>query len=139
MMNEFVFSDLVEGHKETLSIDLRETEVGRFIALSGDGSTVHVDDEYAKSRGFEKHIVHGALLIAYMSQLIGMKLPGKHGVLRSIAAEFRKPCYAPTKLLLEGRVVRLVSSIRLAKLGIDVFDASGEKVVTASAESVLKM
>lgn len=138
MMNEFVFVDLKEGHSESLTVELTQAQVEDFIALSGDASTVHVDDDYARSRGFQKRLVHGALVVAYMSHLIGMKLPGKHGVLRALTSEFRKPCYAPGRLILVGRVTRLVPTLRLAKLAIEVTDSSGELIVSATAEIVLK-
>ena len=138
-MNEYVFSDLAIGHAESLTVDIDQGAVDAFMALSGDRSTVHVDDDYARSRGFEQRLVHGVLVGSYISQLIGMALPGKHGVLRSLACDFRKPCYAPNQLVLTGRVDRLVPAFRLVGLAIEVRDRSGAVIVTAKAETVMKL
>lgn len=138
-MNEYVFNDLSIGLTGSLVVYLEQTHVDAFIALSGDASTVHMDDEYAKARGFQQRLVHGVLISAYMSQLIGMQLPGKHGILRTMACEFRKPCYVPERLTLTGQIKRLVPSLRIADLTIEVRGRSGDLFVSAKAETVLKM
>jgi acyl dehydratase len=138
-MNEYVFGDLTVGMRETLTVDLGTQDVDAFVALSGDASTVHLDDEYARSRGFRQALVHGALIAAYMSQLIGLKLPGKHGVLRTLSCAFRKPCYAPERLTFSGLVAQRVPSLRMVRLSIEVRDSRGDLLVTADAESVLKL
>lgn len=138
-MNEYEFSDLSVGFSESLAVYIGQDEVDAFIVLSGDASAVHLDDDYARSRGFRQRLVHGALLSSYMSQLIGMKLPGKHGVLRTLSCAFRQPCYVPARLTFTGVVKRMVPSLRLVALSIEVRDAAGELLVTADAESVLKM
>ena len=138
-MNEQAFADLVVGHQETLVVDLGQPDVDAFIALSGDASTVHVDDEYAQSRGFKQRLVHGLLVASYISNLIGMKLPGKHGILRTINCEYRKPCYTPNRLTLTGRVESLKASLRIAGLLIEVRDQSNDLLVVARAQVVLKL
>lgn len=137
-MNEYVLADLAVGHSERIEVEIDQCHVDTFMDLSGDRSTVHVDDDYARERGFEQRLVHGVLVASYISQLIGMALPGKHGVLRSLSCDFREPCYAPNRLILTGRVDRLVPSIRVAKLSIDVHDRSGLLIVAARAETVMK-
>lgn len=138
-MNQSVFADLVIGHLESLVVDISQKDVDAFIALCGDASTVHVDDEYARSRGFKQRLVHGLLVASFISNLIGMKLPGMHGVLRTISCEYRKPCYAPTRLTLTGRVDSLVPSLRIAGLVVEVRDQSNDVIVVARAQVVLKL
>lgn len=138
-MNEYVFADLAVGQKETLVVDLAQRDVDSFILLSGDASTIHVDDEYAQSRGLRQKLVHGLLVASYISKLIGMKLPGKHGILRMISCEYRKPCYAPNHLTLVGVVDSLITSLRIAGLVIEVRDRSNDLLVLARAQVVLKL
>src|SRR5687768_2298514 len=137
-MNEYAFADLTIGQAETLTIALEQRHVDDFIALSGDASIVHLSDEYARSRGFEQRLVHGVLVASFVSQFLGMRLPGKHGVLRSLQSDFRQPCYAPSTLTIRGTVARLVPSLRLVGLAIEVADAAGNVRMVAKAESVLK-
>lgn len=138
-MNEYEFDNLALGLQESLVVDIRQEDVEAFMELSGDVSTVHVDDAYARSRRFDQRLVHGVLVASYVSQLIGIRLPGKHGVLRSLNCEFRRPCYAPGRLTIVGTVDRLVQSMRLVGMTIEVRDKAGDLLVLAKAESVLKM
>jgi 3-hydroxybutyryl-CoA dehydratase len=138
-VNEFVFAELSIGHTENISIVLSQSDVDAFMELSDDRSAIHVDDEYARSRGFEQRLVHGVLISAYISQLIGMLLPGKHGVLRGLSCEYRKPCYSPNLLFVKGSIVRLVPAFRLVGLSIEVRDKTGAVIATAKAETVMKI
>ena len=137
-MNEHDFRDLHIGMMESIFVDLEQVQVDEFMALSGDVSTVHVDDEYARSRKFDQRLVHGVLVASYISQLIGMRMPGKHGVLRSLNCEFRKPCYVPTRLTFTSKVERLVPSIRLVAISVEGKNEIGDVLVLAKAESVMK-
>jgi 3-hydroxybutyryl-CoA dehydratase len=137
-MKDYTFSDMKVGMIETLVIDLDQKHVDTFMSLSGDMSTVHIDNEYARSRGFRQRLVHGILIASFISQLIGLQLPGKHGVLRTMKCDFQKPCYVPNRLTITGHIEKLVPSLKLVRMRIEVHDATGERIVTANAESVMK-
>ena len=139
MMKEYAFADIHAGLSEILTIDVSKGQVDAFMALSGDSSPVHTDDEYARSRGYEQRLVHGVLIASYISQLIGMQLPGKHGVLRTLACNFHRPCYVPARLTLTGTIKKTVPSVRLVQMDIEVRDGAGTVLVTAKAESVMKL
>ena len=98
-----------------------------------------MQDEYALSRGFKARIGHGLMVGAFISAFIGMKLPGKHGLLQSISCEFRRPCYAPNVLTIAGTVVRRSEAMKLVALDIVVTDQSGAEIVRAQTNSVLKL
>jgi 3-hydroxybutyryl-CoA dehydratase len=137
-MKTYVFSDLALGTQAAIAVNISQSDVDSFMALSGDFSTVHIDDAYAESRGFRRRIVHGVLVGAYISRLIGMELPGKHGVLRSLVCQFRKPVYASTDLNFVGKVTRVVPALRLAQVTVEVSEAERGVLVSAQAETVLK-
>ena len=81
---------------------------------------------------------HGLLVGAYISSLIGMKLPGRHGLLQSINCQFRAPCYAPNILTIVGTVTKRSEAIRVVGIGITVSDQEGTEILRADANSVLK-
>lgn len=56
-------------------------DVQKFSELSGDRAPLHTDHEFATMHGFAGTVVHGALLGAYVSQLVGMFLPGPFSVM----------------------------------------------------------
>ena len=137
-MNEYCFADLPIGKRETLVVTVGDADVLAFAQLSGDQSAIHVDDEYAKSRAFRRRLVHGMLSGAYLSGFLGMKLPGKHGLLQSIECQFPAPCYVPSVLTIEGVVVRRTEALRVVTVELSIIDQAGTVTARAKARSALK-
>lgn len=137
-MNEYAFDQLPLGKQETMTVSIEEGAIDNFAAFSGDHSTIHMDNEYALSRGFKVRLAHGLLVSSYISALLGMKLPGKHGLLQSINCQFRAPCYAPNVLKITGIITRRSEAIKVVGIQISVTDQEGIELVRAEANSVLK-
>jgi 3-hydroxybutyryl-CoA dehydratase len=137
-MNEYSFAELPVGKQEILTVSITDKEIDYFAQFSGDSSTIHMDDDYATSRGFKTRISHGLLVASYVSSLIGMKLPGKHGLLQSINCQFRAPCYAPNVLTLVGTIAKRSEAIKVVGMRISVTDKDGIEILRADANSVLK-
>jgi 3-hydroxybutyryl-CoA dehydratase len=55
---------------ETERRTVEPEDVDRFSEVSGDVNRLHLDDEYARSRGFEKRIAHGVLGLAVATGLV---------------------------------------------------------------------
>jgi len=55
------------GDQVTFSKTVSESDVYLFAGITGDLSPNHVDEEYMRQSKFGRRIVHGALLIGYMS------------------------------------------------------------------------
>ena len=119
-MNEYTFDQLPIGKQEEMTVTISDNEIDQFAAFSGDCSTIHKDDDYAAGRGLKKRLAHGMLVGAYISALIGMKLPGKHGLLKNINCNFRLPCYAPNVLTLKGVVTRRSEAIKIVTIRISI-------------------
>ncbi len=135
-MNNFVFSEMIVGKKEYMEVLIGEQQISAFAELSGDVSPVHVDDIFAKSKGFKSRIAHGALLMSYVSRFVGTILPGANGLLQSVAMEFRRPCYPGTKIKIDGEVVQHVESVRVVRIKIVVTDSvTGEILATGQVQS----
>lgn len=55
-------ADIALGaHYATGRITVTEAHVAAFCGLSGDFFDIHVDDEFARSHGFERRVAHGLL------------------------------------------------------------------------------
>lgn len=137
-MNEYTFDQLPLGTQETMTVSIAEDDIDNFASFSGDHSTIHMDNEYASSRGFKVRLAHGLLVCSYISALLGMKLPGKHGLLQRINCQFRAPCYAPNVLTITGIITRRSEAIKVVGIQISVTDQDGIELVRAEANSVLK-
>ena len=74
-------------------IEITEKAVRDFATLSNDMNPLHLDDEYASKSIFKKRVVHGMLIISYLSGILGMDFPGKGTIYLSQNIKFIRPVY----------------------------------------------
>ena len=87
------FADLKVGDEASLRKEFTSADIGAFARLSGDFNPLHVDDEFAQRTRFRRRIAPGMLSAAYVSTLIGMRLPGPGGVWMQQSFEFVAPIF----------------------------------------------
>ena len=112
--------DFEVGQRESFSVTISEADVTQFVELSGDNAPLHIDDRFAVSAGFKGVIVHGALVLARLSQFVGTVLPGPSGVLERMDIAFRAPCYAPCTLTIDGSVRQVSEAVSSVVLDITI-------------------
>jgi 3-hydroxybutyryl-CoA dehydratase len=64
------------GSVERMSKTISEADVYAFAGITGDFYGVHVDEEFAKKTRYGTRIAHGALLVGFISTVMG-KIAGK--------------------------------------------------------------
>ncbi len=82
-----------KGDRAFFSKTITESDVNMFAGVSGDFNPVHIDKEYAGKTVFKERIAHGALLNAFISTVIGMKIPGMGTIYMEQNTKFVKPVY----------------------------------------------
>lgn len=111
-------------------------DVQAFAELSGDRNPIHLDDDYARARGFDGRIAHGALIGSYISRVLGVSLPGPGWVSMSYDFKFAHPVYIGDTIKCTVEVVHLSTEIGAAILSADVTDGRGKKVLRAKVQSM---
>jgi 3-hydroxybutyryl-CoA dehydratase len=81
----------------------------QFIAVSDDTHQLHVNSEYAKSKGFNDIVVHGNILNCILSNVIGMKLNLANVMIINQSINYRKPVYINDKLTIKLHLKNEVS------------------------------
>jgi len=137
-MKEHALSDLTIGLTDRLEVEVTQADVDRFVEFSGDRSAVHVNDDYARAKGFPGRIAHGMLMGAYVSALVGNQLPGKHGILQSCELEFRAPLIPPERIEIVGEVTRVSAGTGQVTLKVTVKNSSGKILATAKVKSIVR-
>lgn len=128
--------ELQEGTRATVDFTVTPEQMRAFGELSGDVNPLHTDDAFARAKKFDGAVVYGALLIAKVSQLIGMRLPGRDSVWVSIAMDFRKPLFVNQPAQVEGTVAEVSASTGMVALSL-VIRAQGKVLAKGSAEVLL--
>ena len=85
------FEDLSVGQCAETTQVVDAGVIDAFAAVSGDTNPVHLDAAYAATTPFGERIAHGMLAAAYISAVLGVKLPGAGAVYLSQSLRFRRP------------------------------------------------
>jgi 3-hydroxybutyryl-CoA dehydratase len=110
-------------------------QVDRFIALSNDTSPLHVDPAFARAHHFKGRLVHGQLLGALVSGVIGTELPGAAGVLQEIKLAFHNPCYLGDEVRVMVTVAEQHMSLRVLVCKVEVRNGDGLLLVKGHCRS----
>jgi acyl dehydratase len=107
---------LYEGLEERFVFKATDEMMQSFVEISGDVNPVHTDSNYAASRGFDGMVVYGGILVAQISRMVGMHLPGRDALWNSLNIQFAHPLLVGQTAELEARVDHIseaTSSIEL--------------------------
>jgi 3-hydroxybutyryl-CoA dehydratase len=137
-IKELTISDLFIGYKDSIKVELTMEQIDLFAKLSGDFSPIHTDESFAKEQGFTGRVAHGALLCAYVSSLIGNRLPGRFGILYSIELNFQKPVVPPETLNIEGEVIAISTSTGLITTKIKIKNSNDQLLASGRVKTVVR-
>lgn len=90
--------DINVGDSVSFEHRIEASDIDAFARLTGDVSPLHMDADFARSRGFRDRVAHGVLLGGYVSRLFGVHLPGRDCLLQSINLKWLQPVCAGDRL-----------------------------------------
>jgi 3-hydroxybutyryl-CoA dehydratase len=127
--------NLFEGTSAEIEFVVTQADMHSFSHLSGDMNPLHLDESFAISKGFQGTVVYGALIIAKISQLIGMRLPGKNSVWSSVNLSFKKPLYVGVAAKVCAVVTARSESTGMIELALKVM--ANEQILAKGKAEVL--
>ena len=131
------FEELTVGQSESVEVVVDSGQIDEFAKLSGDYSPIHVDGDRARASGFSDRVAHGFLIGAYVSRLVGMRIPGAPGVLLSETLRFHRAVHPGDALVVTGTVRHLSESMQTVELDISV-TRGADAVATGTVQVLLK-
>jgi 3-hydroxybutyryl-CoA dehydratase len=123
------------GAAVTQEVTFTNADLETFAALSGDRASLHFDDSFATARGYEGRIVHGLLIGARFSRLMGMFLPGENSIIQSLSLQYRRPVLVGMPITVSVEVDRFVESVGAVMLKLSA-TANGLVIVEGKAQCV---
>jgi len=115
-LSELNFNEIEIGDSREFKITITNSMVDEFAKISGDFNPLHVDEKYAQTTKFGKRVVHGMLLASFLSQMVGMYLPGKHALYSSQTLEFHNPCFVGNEISVTSKVIDKSQSTKIIKI-----------------------
>src|SRR5207302_955981 len=99
-----------------------------FVDLFHDRNPLHVDDAFARSRGFRGKVMHGNILGGFLSYFVGECLPTRNVIIHSQEIEYKYPVYLDDVLAFEARVEGVHESVGAVEFTFRFRNADGATV-----------
>jgi acyl dehydratase len=122
-----------KGDIAKISKSFTEEDVLMFSKLSLDTNEIHLDENYASKTIFKKRIVHGFLVGALISAVIGTILPGKGAIYLHQDMDFKKPVFLNELITAVVTVVDVKVDKGIYFLSTRCVNERGEIVIDGSA------
>ena len=136
-MNEYKLSNIKIGLEESFSVVIDSSKLDKFLDISNDLNPLHVDNAYAKEKGFDGRVVYGLLTASFYSTLVGVYLPGKYCILQSIDTQFLKPVYIGETLTISGKISYINEAFKQIEIQATIVNQNGQKVSKATIKTGL--
>lgn len=128
----YFYEDLRAGMEDTFSKQVTEKEIGSFAELSGDNNPIHLDEEFAASTAFGGRIAHGILSAAFISTVLGTRLPGPGAVYAAQTLRFLAPVRIGDIVTAKVRISKLNDEKKRVTLDCEC-SVNGENVIEGEA------
>jgi len=130
-MNEYRWSDLKLGLDAQFETTIGEEAMRRFVEISGDVNPLHMDDAFARNRGFRGRVVFGLLASSFYSKLVGVYLPGKFALLHGIDVEMKAPAFVGDRLTVKGEIIHLSDPYKRLEIKAAIVNDEGKTISRA--------
>ncbi len=134
-MNAFNFEDIYLGLTSSFEVIITQEMLDSFIVLSGDNSPLHINEVFAREKGYLGIPVHGMLTASFYSQLVGIHLPGVNGYSQEYKIAFVAPVYVGNILTVSGEVEYINTAFKQLWIDAQIINSNGVKVSRAKIKA----
>ena len=99
--------------------------------ISGDTNPLHLDEEYAQSRGYPGRVVYGILTTNMISRW-GGHLPSRCCLLWGVDVRFVSPVFIGDVLDIHGRIAEVNEEQRYIRVKVRIRNPKGQTVLRGS-------
>lgn len=127
-MNEYRIANISVGMVESFSRAITDEMMSQFLAITGDVNPLHIDESFAKSKGFPDCVTYGMLTASLISTLGGCYIPGKYCLINGVEIKFAKPVFVGDVLTVTGEVSRVDIDLKYLEIKVTIQNQKNEKV-----------
>ena len=132
----FEIDDLSQGKEFSFEKKISSSDVNVFAELTGDNSPLHMEDQFARERGFKGRVVHGGLLVGCISQLVGVHFPGTNSIIQALDIKFSHPAYIGDLLKIHSIIDQISESMGTIILKLAITNQNTGQVLLKSKVQV---
>lgn len=117
---EHTIDTVHEGMQVAFEAPITNATLDAFAELSGDFNPLHMDAEFAKTQGCSDRVLHGAMICALVSRLVGMYCPGRFAVLHVLNMRYHNHTYPGDVLEVAGTVEQVAKKVKTVIIRVTV-------------------
>ena len=121
------------GDSASFTKTVTETDIIMYAGISGDFNPAHINAEAAKDSMFGQRIAHGMLSAGFISNVLGMQLPGPGTIYMGQELKFVKPVYIGDTVTATATVTEKIEEKNRLILETIVTNQKGEAVIKGTA------
>ncbi len=130
-MNNYSIETIKVGDNAEFERVITAEMMEKFLEITGDNNPLHIDEEYARSKGFGGRVCYGALCSSFFSTLAGVYLPGKRCLLHSIDSKYKQPVFIGDHLTVKGTVTEVNELFNVITVKGSIVNQHGKTVTRA--------
>jgi 3-hydroxybutyryl-CoA dehydratase len=119
-VRDLSYEEIAEGVDHVHDYAITPAVYGSFLEAFDDRSPIHVDKAYARERGFEGVVMHGAMLNGFVSHFIGVRFPGRRALLLSVDLRYGSPSYLGDTVRIRATVAQKVDAQKVIVLKLQI-------------------
>lgn len=128
-MNDYTISDISIGMKESFFVSITDSMMHKFLDITSDENPLHLNEDFARQRGFDNKVVYGMLTASMISTLGGCYLPGRNCLIQGVEIKFVKPVYVGDVLEVIGEVGNVDYDLRYLEIKVTIKNQNDQKVL----------
>jgi 3-oxoacyl-[acyl-carrier protein] reductase len=128
------FEEIKIGDSAEIVHKITEKDIERFVELTGDDNKIHIDKTFASNTSFKKPVAHGMLSAAFISTIIGTKIPGDGALWYSQSLEFLLPVRVNDVITVYAEVIGKIERLNAIELKTDIYNQDKQKVIAGKAQ-----
>lgn len=123
------------GQTAEITRKITEQVVQEFARLSGDVQPLHTDSEYGSRTRFKGQIAHGALLIGFISAVLGVEMATSKitMIFLGLNASFTSPVHLGDRITTRCEVKKVREDKPIVTVDCRCLNQSGDEVLTGEA------
>ena len=126
----------LSGNSCRIAFVVTDEMVGRFAALTGDRSSLHVSEVFARRSAYRRPVAHGMLPVAFLALLPMLSVERARCVPVALSGRFRSPVYAGDRLSIISEPGRLATNGREVVHAFRIEQESSRATVTSGEITV---
>ncbi|OPZ73319.1 MAG: (R)-specific enoyl-CoA hydratase [bacterium ADurb.Bin478] len=121
------------GDAAEFSKTVTETDIYLYAGITGDLNPAHINEAYAKNTFFKTRIAHGMFTAGFISNLLGMQLPGPGTIYLKQSLSFLAPVRFGDTVTARAEVVEVLAEKNRVRLKTTCTNQDGTVVLDGEA------